>query len=127
MYLLSPIIVTSRNLVVRYRQSAVNTQSSGLDFPPDRIIIAHQFRAGSLRCDAMRCDAISSSARACIIRCSHLAIEARLPLDATWINGVRVRKYSLAVNRISPSPPHPSSSALRNVELSVVFNKRIIS
>lgn len=98
--LLAPIIVTSlslpRNLAACYRASALSTQSSRFDFPPDRIIIAHQFRPGS-RCTAMRCDLI-------VWPRVHNSLQLRRyrgcppppppPPDATWINGVRVRKYS---------------------------------
>lgn len=76
--LLVPIIVTSlsclRNLATCYRPTALNTQLSGLDFPPDRIIIAHQFRASSLRCDLIVCPRVHNSLqphryRGCRSRC----------------------------------------------------------
>ena len=73
--------------------STLSTQLSRLDFPPDRIIIAHQFRASSLRCDLIVCPRMHNSLQ------PH---RYRGPLDAAWINVVRVRKYSLAVNRIPP-------------------------
>jgi len=63
--LLAPIIVTwlspLRNLATPYRPSALSTQSSGLDFPRERIIIAHQFRTGTFRCDLIVCPRVHNS------------------------------------------------------------------